>query len=301
MYSQALVLHNRRDKLAFNSIDKQGNASAKGGNMGNYSNTARHDACGVEAGRRTRALIGRIARAAFSVAAIGVLVAHGPAARAQGQEPDDLISPWLVTVQGEARTRTLKVNGVTAKPDGTYVLDAVYGWSNGAAAAIKAEVSQTPAGRKLTLTTQANSVISATQSADGSFSGTFTDVNGNSKPVKLVMVSESAPASAAAASTFLKKDELEKLVIGKDVLLSSKRTGSEIVWGIKPDGNLYGFNQTSKSSDSAEWKIRDDGALCIQWRGNSNNGCVFFNRQGDRYTLHSSKKKPATFEVISIK
>jgi len=272
--------------------------------MGNYGNGKRHNAGGsLTTAHKMRAAFGRVAGIVLSIVAAGILVAHGPAARAQAPTPNDLISPWLVTVEGESRTRTLRINGVATKADGTYLLDAVYGWSDGALSAIKAEMSQTSGGLKLTLTTQAKSVIAASQLADGSFSGTFTGSNGKVKPIKLVKATESAltAASAPAASAFLKKDELEKLVVGKDLQVRRTRDGAEIQWDIKADGMLYGSNRTTQGTDSAQWTIRDDGALCFAWRGRSTDGCIFFNRQGEKYTLHSAKNKAASYEVTSIK
>ena len=118
--------------------------------------------------------------------------------RSASQLKNDLIASWLVTLDGEARTRTLKINGATQKATGTYVLDADYGYSDAQLAPVKAEVVHKDGEYRLALTTPASSTIVASQSSEGKFSGTFTDKNGGSKAVTLTKLkSEGLPAGQA--------------------------------------------------------------------------------------------------------
>lgn len=98
----------------------------------------------------------------------------------------DLVSPWLVTVEGENRTRILRIAGLTQKADGVFLIEAVYGFTDEKQTPIKAEMSQ----GKLVLTTQANTKIVVTQQPDGTFAGTFALKNGTTKGVTIARVSE---------------------------------------------------------------------------------------------------------------
>ena len=103
----------------------------------------------------------------------------------------DLVSHWLVTVDGDTRTRTLKINDVAQKDGNTYLLAAEYGFSDENQGSVKAEIGIDGQERKLTLTTQANSLIVASQAPNGSFSGTFTASNGAPRGVRIAKISES--------------------------------------------------------------------------------------------------------------
>lgn len=101
----------------------------------------------------------------------------------------ELMSPWLVTVDGEHRTRTLKIKSVSQKTADSFHLDAEYGFSDGKLNAVQAEIGQIAQERKLNLITQSDTKIVATQEADGNFSGTFTSKNGVVKNVKITKLS----------------------------------------------------------------------------------------------------------------
>lgn len=251
-----------------------------------------------------------LARFAMVTAALAGAITGSPAI-AQAPVPADLVSAWQVTVEGEGRTRTFRIVSVDAKPDGTAALNTTYGWSDGPAGTVASQLAQSPEGRKITFTTQAKSVMTATQQADGSFAGTATYANGQSKPFKMVRITDAQPASAQAASTpaaskpapanpVLSKEELASVVVGKEVVLARKRDGAEIVWKVAKDGNVYANNRTTRVSDTAEWTLRDDGAICLQWRGVSASGCVFMKKQDQKYTMHASRNGPVTYDVVEI-
>lgn len=103
---------------------------------------------------------------------------------------DDLIGSWLVSVEGEARNRTLRITSVGTKSEGSFLLEAVYGWTDGKQTSVKAEMNQLAQERKLLVTTQPGTKIVTTQGANGKFSGTFTLTSGVTKNVTIAKVSE---------------------------------------------------------------------------------------------------------------
>lgn len=123
----------------------------------------------------------------------------------------EMVSSWLVTVEGEDRTRTLKISGAAQKSEDTLLLDAVYGWTDGNQTPISASLMQSGQEVKLFYTTQPGARVAATQTSSGTFEGTFTLTNGTAKPVKVQKVSEEelqariATAKAARAAGVIVK------------------------------------------------------------------------------------------------
>jgi len=114
-------------------------------------------------------------------------VAHAQTSLAQLRQ--DLISPWLVTVQGEDRTRVLRIMEVTQDTEGSYMLSASYSWSDGKPSFVRIEIIQSGQERRLVLTTPGANLISVRQSQGGDFTGTYTE-RGVEKSVRLNKVSE---------------------------------------------------------------------------------------------------------------
>ncbi|MDP2816462.1 MAG: hypothetical protein Q8O19_07265 [Rectinemataceae bacterium] len=135
-------------------------------------------------------------------------ILFSPAAIAQdkviSQLQAEFVSSWLVTVDNEDRSRTLRISGLKEDSpsfslDAIYNLDAIYGWTDGNQTPIKAELIVT-AGEKHTIhiTTQPGSKIDAVQGLDGIFVGTFTAANGGAKGVTIKKLSENALAETKA-------------------------------------------------------------------------------------------------------
>jgi PQQ-dependent catabolism-associated CXXCW motif protein len=128
--------------------------------------------------------------------AITIVLTLGPAVATFAQTSATLlraklVSPsWLVTVEGEARARTLKILDLAERSEGKFLLDATYGWIDGSQDPVRAEIEQAGTERRLRITTPPGSVIVATQSPDGSFAGTFTPKNGTAKAVRLEKLTE---------------------------------------------------------------------------------------------------------------
>lgn len=112
----------------------------------------------------------------------------------------ELLGPWLVTVAGEDRTRTLRIVGAAQKSDGPLLLEAVYGWTDGNQTPVPASANQSGEVTRLLFTTQANSQIAVAQTSSGTFEGTFTDKNGAVKSVRIQKVSDEELQSKIAAA-----------------------------------------------------------------------------------------------------
>lgn len=128
---------------------------------------------------------------------IGLLIVFHCASLAYSQDRGnaglkaDFVCSWLVTIEAEDRTRTLRINGATQNNTSTYVLDADYGYSDSKLTPVKAEVVQRGDKYLLTLTTPASSVIVASQTSEETFSGTFSDKHGRSRAVTLTKLKNS--------------------------------------------------------------------------------------------------------------
>lgn len=102
-----------------------------------------------------------------------------------------LVAPWLVTVDGISRTRTLIITGITQKSEGIFSADAVFGFSDAKQTAIKADIEVNQMAQlRLILTTQTDTKIDATQTPNGTFVGTFTPKNGEAKKVTIERLDE---------------------------------------------------------------------------------------------------------------
>jgi hypothetical protein len=126
--------------------------------------------------------------------------AHGQT-KSLAQLQAELVSSWLVSVDGEGRTRTLIISGVAQKSDEEFVLESVYGMSDTKQTAIKAEYRISAKDRQLILITQADTRIVATLTPDGIYKGTFTLKNGNVKDVAIRKVSGEEISALRSASS----------------------------------------------------------------------------------------------------
>lgn len=125
-------------------------------------------------------------------------IAHSRTAIAQ--TPTDLIASWLVTVDGESRTRVFRAQGAEEKPDGSVALKGRFGLVDGNLGAASGDITNTPEGRKLILTTSSDIVIVAVQEADGAFVGTITYKTGAVKPVRLAKTNAAELAASVKGS-----------------------------------------------------------------------------------------------------
>ncbi|MBK7014404.1 MAG: hypothetical protein IPH39_02240 [Sulfuritalea sp.] len=115
-------------------------------------------------------------------------LAHAQASLAQLKA--ELVSAWVVTVDGEARKRLLRISGIEQGDNERFPLTATYGWIDGSKPSVRAEIVQSGKDRALNLTTGSSSKIVATQNAEGVFVGTFAPTSGPVKPIRLVRISD---------------------------------------------------------------------------------------------------------------
>ena len=102
----------------------------------------------------------------------------------------ELISPWIVTVQGEARARSLQIRGAERKSNDVWTLDATYDWLyTEKPPSVRAELTLASNGYKLELITRANSLIVAESTDLTVFRGTFRPTSGAAKQVTIEKVS----------------------------------------------------------------------------------------------------------------
>ena len=116
-----------------------------------------------------------IVRKALAWSATTALLLIGSAAHAQDRSTltaDDLVGNWQVVTVGNLPPRIFKVYGVDQATDGSYVLNAGYG-ADQSFTPVRATVTRSPEGWKLTFVAPWGSTLAATQAGDGSFRGAF--------------------------------------------------------------------------------------------------------------------------------
>lgn len=126
----------------------------------------------------------------------------------------ELIAPWLMTVQGEPRSRILRINEVSQDTEGSFLINAVFGWIDGEASIVRIELIQSAQQRRLVVRTVPGAMISVLQAPDGSFAGTFKTSQGAEAPVRMErVVEEQLPQltkesqARMAARTFADEDK----------------------------------------------------------------------------------------------
>lgn len=226
----------------------------------------------------------------------------------------ELVSSWLVTVEGENRTRTLKITGAAQKPDGALLLEAVYGWTDGNQTPISASATQTGQEAKLQFATQSGSQITAVRTSGSSFEGTFTDKAGLVKPVKVQKLSDEelqskiATAKVARAAAIIVKPA--ENVPASCSGFSGQWTGTWSqggigqywLWVVEIDANCVakfaylGHPNPPKGFATTEIK---DGAFSIPNR--STGGMSVLKRNGDELWANYSNPSGGTNSAVFVK
>ncbi|HIE1298434.1 MULTISPECIES: hypothetical protein [Burkholderia] len=204
------------------------------------------------------------------------------AASATGVDAGWIKGKWQVSVAGEATVRTLDVANLQAKDGLTYTLDATYGVTDTQLQPIAAELHRADGKWTIAITTQISAAISAESSDQKAFSGTITYKNGISKPLTIVM--------ANTARHWLSHDEVAAMLIGKRVTFVRLRDGTEVTWQLDDSGMLYAHNSKGQS-DNARWQLSPQGELCLTWKGNSGDGCLYAFRDGDNGSVMFAPQK----------
>lgn len=117
-----------------------------------------------------------------------------------------------------------------------------------------------------------------------------------------VLLASAFCGAQAADRNYLSKEQVQAMLIGKNYSFNRLSDGNRISWDIRANGFLFGNNRTRNSSDTAKWELKDDGALCIQWRGNSQSGCTYYFKDADKLLRTESRDSaaPVVAESFSI-
>lgn len=181
----------------------------------------------------------------------------------------DLISAWYVTVEGEDRARALRITAIAQKSPDAFFVESTYGWADGNLTPVRAELSVSGLDRKLSIVTQADSKIEATQQSEGRFAGTFTIRSGAVKQILLERISDSDLAQKKS-STVTK--------------MASKAPGADV-----PSGCAAYFGNWSGA-----WA---QGGIGTQWLRvfSVDSNCVA------KYSYLSDARMPTALKTIEIK
>jgi hypothetical protein len=193
-------------------------------------------------------------------------------ARAQvslDQVKGEVVSAWVVTVDGEMRKRLLRISGIEQKDSATFSLSATYGWIDAYKPPVKAELVQSGKERTLNFVTGSNSKIVATQNTDGVFVGTFSPTSGPSKGIRLVKVSD---------------DELSKVLADAQAAVAIA----------KPAENVPPACAAFSGKWSGMWSQGGIGQQWL-WIMSIDNKCMA------KIAYVSSNNPPTSFEMVEIK
>ncbi len=135
----------------------------------------------------------RMTPALVLASTVFLLLARITAADAQtplAQLRQELIATWLMSVQGELRSRILRIDEVAQDTEGSYLINAVHGWIDGEQAPVRIELIQSTQQRRLIVRTAGGSLISVLQSPEGGFAGTFKPRQGAELAVRMEKVAD---------------------------------------------------------------------------------------------------------------
>jgi hypothetical protein len=115
----------------------------------------------------------------------------------------------------------------------------------------------------------------------------------------LVATFAALPLAAGAQDVaFLSKSDTEATLLGKAIDFKRPSDGKELRWEFKQGGYLFADNRASGSHDAGTWEIKEDGALCTRFKGNSEDSCYYFYK--DQGVLKRSVGKSARDLARSI-
>lgn len=130
--------------------------------------------------------------------ALQATVAQAQSSLAQLRQ--DLIAPWLMTVQGEKRTYLLTISEIAQEAEGSFLLNASYGFTDGVHRIVRIELIQSAQERRLIVRTPGGGLISVRQLPGGNFEGAVRSAKGGEKPVRLERLAEDQVAEKAKES-----------------------------------------------------------------------------------------------------
>lgn len=94
---------------------------------------------------------------------------------------------------------------------------------------------------------------------------------------RLIAVFAAIPLGIGAQDiNFLNQVDAKSALEGKALVFRRPSDGNELRWELKTGGYLFADNRSSGRRDSGNWEIRNDGALCTKFKGNSVESCSYF-------------------------
>jgi hypothetical protein len=232
--------------------------------------------------------------AALVLLTVGAAHSQQPAMHAPAGDANWIKGEWLVSVTGEETTRALDVANVQATEGSAYALEASYGVAGTRLQAVAAELRRVDDKWTIGFTTPIGAAIAAQSTDEKAFSGTITYKNGTSKPLAMM------PANLARH--WLGREEVAALLIGKRVTFVRLRDGAQITWQLDDGGALYAHNSKGQN-DNGSWQLGAQGELCLTWRGNSGDGCLYVFRDGANgplmFTPQKSPSSPPWSKLVS--
>jgi hypothetical protein len=247
----------------------------------------------------------RIAFLAFTMTLIVPLAAFAQTTSASLEK--ELATAWHVALDGDARPRKLTIKKITATGDHTYSVDATFGFASAGQGAIKAELAVSGNERKLSFTTNADNLVQTTQSANGSFEGTFGTKGGKARRITFTKLEQLATEAAAAAAVIanrqlLAKSELEGIVLGKTWRLFRHSTGQTFAWEFRKDGIMFGVNQSFGGTGSSNWTVTDTGQLCFKYpgQGQSPDICYLVAKEGAAYKMFEATSPSVVHADLTV-
>jgi PQQ-dependent catabolism-associated CXXCW motif protein len=160
------------------------------------------------------------------LASLALLIAlQAPIAQAQrslAQLRKDLLAPWLLTVEGEKRTSLLTIREIAQESEGSYLLNARYGWTDGVQAIVAIELIQSAQELRLILRTSAGALISVRRTSQDGFEGTLKSGRGAEKAVRLERLAENQLQ--------------EKIRESRAAVMTQVFADEDRDWGVAPTG-----------------------------------------------------------------
>jgi PQQ-dependent catabolism-associated CXXCW motif protein len=144
-----------------------------------------------------------------------LVAVQAPIAQAQrslAQLRQELVAPWLVTVEGEKRTSLLTIKEIAQESEGSYLLNATYGWTDGVQPIVRIELIQSAQDLRLMVRTPTGALVFLRRTSQGEFDGTLKSNRAADKAVRLERLAEDqlqekAKESRAAAMAQVFADE----------------------------------------------------------------------------------------------
>lgn len=115
-------------------------------------------------------------------------IAHAQRSLAQFRE--QLVAPWLVTVQGEERYRLLRITEISQDTEGSFLVNANFGWIDGDQTIVRIELIESKQDLRLVIRTNLGTIYSLRQTGSGEFVGTWKPLRGSDKEAKLQKLAE---------------------------------------------------------------------------------------------------------------